>query len=614
MKDHFFPSAQSSLSDKRYGILCRIRVAATALLFIAIGLLQAPAWAYTTQAGKILDDRGNIVTLRGVNWFGFETANHIPHGLWTRNWRSMISQMQTLGFNAVRLPFCPDTLRGAVNSVDYAQNPDLNGLNALAALDLIMKGFNDAGMYVLLDHHRPDCNAISELWYTPSYSEQDWIKDLVFVANRYKQLPHFLGIDLKNEPHGPATWGAGNAATDWNRAAERAATAILAANSRLLIFVEGVQENPACSSATNHWWGGNLEPIACTPLKIPADKLVLSPHVYGPDVFNQPYFNDPNFPHNLPAIWDRHFGFVIAAGYSVVIGEFGGHYAHGGDAKDKIWQDAIVDYLISKGVSSAFYWSWNPNSGDTGGILQDDWQTPWADKVTLLQRLWKTTGGPVVAPPACSDGIDNDGDGLIDYPADPGCESATDNNESNSDPVSAQLSTQVVVKDDFGSGYCADVRIHNSGAGAVDWLVTVPVDGSVTNVWNAKGTQSGTTLQAEGLDWNNLVPGNADVSFGFCASRKTAPPVSGSPAGGQVSTRVVINNDWGTGYCAEVTVSNSSDTPTNWRVTFNVVGKVSQAWNAKVSQSGATVIAEGVDWNKLVPAHGSTGFGFCANR
>jgi endoglucanase len=74
------------------------------------GLLShGSAAAYTAQAGKILDAGGNAVTLRGVNWFGFETANHIPHGLWTRNWRSMIEQMKSLGFNAVRLPFCPDT-------------------------------------------------------------------------------------------------------------------------------------------------------------------------------------------------------------------------------------------------------------------------------------------------------------------------------------------------------------------------------------------------------------------------------------------------------------------------------------------------------------------------
>jgi Tol biopolymer transport system component len=36
-----------------------------------------------------------------------------------------------------------------------------------------------------------------------------------------------------------------------------------------------------------------------------------------------------------------------------------------------------------------------------------------------------------VQPPACSDGVDNDGDGQIDFPADPGCTSASDNNETN---------------------------------------------------------------------------------------------------------------------------------------------------------------------------------------
>ena len=35
------------------------------------------------------------------------------------------------------------------------------------------------------------------------------------------------------------------------------------------------------------------------------------------------------------------------------------------------------------------------------------------------------------ATPACSDGIDNDGDGLVDYPNDPGCTSGTDTDEYN---------------------------------------------------------------------------------------------------------------------------------------------------------------------------------------
>ncbi len=34
-------------------------------------------------------------------------------------------------------------------------------------------------------------------------------------------------------------------------------------------------------------------------------------------------------------------------------------------------------------------------------------------------------------PPQCSDGADNDADGFIDFPSDPGCSSAADNLESN---------------------------------------------------------------------------------------------------------------------------------------------------------------------------------------
>jgi endoglucanase len=32
------------------------------------------------------------------------------------------------------------------------------------------------------------------------------------------------------------------------------------------------------------------------------------------------------------------------------------------------------------------WWSWNPNSGDTGGILKDDWVTVDETKMDFLQE------------------------------------------------------------------------------------------------------------------------------------------------------------------------------------------------------------------------------------
>ena len=185
-------------------------------IVVLCSTVSASAGTYEVSGAAITHD-GQEIQLFGVAWFGAETQDHVPHGLWTRGYQDMIQQIRGQGFNAIRLPFCPDTLQNvAPNSINYAENPELQGLGSLEILDTIVAELDRNQIYVLFDHHRPDCDAISELWYLPGYSEADWIADLVFVASRYASTEHFVGIDLKNEPHGAATWGTGNPATDWD--------------------------------------------------------------------------------------------------------------------------------------------------------------------------------------------------------------------------------------------------------------------------------------------------------------------------------------------------------------------------------------------------------------
>ncbi len=628
-------------------------------------------WGYSTDSGLIRDSDGNKVNLYGVNWFGFETNDHVVHGLWARNWKDMISQIKGLGFTAIRLPFCPQTLNNInPTSINYSKNPDLVGLGSLDIMDQVISELDREGFYILLDHHTSDCQTIEELWYTSNYTEQDWIDDLVFIASRYQGIKGFLGIDIKNEPHGPATWGVGNHATDWNSAAERAASEILAVNPNILIFVQGIESNPVCSGTVNHWWGGNLEPFSCFPLNIPEDKLVLSPHVYGPDVYEQPYFSDPDFPNNMPGIWEQHFGYLVQEGQAVVPGEFGGRYGHGGDPNDKVWQDALIDYFLSKGITNFFYWSWNPNSGDTGGILKDNWQDVWQDKVGLLARLINGSTTPP-AGPACSDSLDNDNDGFVDYPDDPGCNSADDNDETDSPKQGNQLSTKLVISDDWGTGYCADVTVSNTGSEDEDWVVSFTIEGTVKDLWNATYSQAGDLITAQGVSWNNIVNAGSTVTFGFCANRKaplptptpiptpvstptpvptpipTPPPVVFAcsdgldndgdalidypadpgcdnaddsdeynvPSGADdLSIELIITNDWGRGYCADVFVYNNTSTNIDWVVTFDAEGSIRNIWNAVYEQSGEQVIARGASWNNIVNAGSHTTFGYCAIR
>ena len=73
----------------------------------------------------------------------------------------------------------------------------------------------------------------------------------------------------------------------------------------------------------------------------------------------------------------------------------------------------------------------------------------------------------------CSDGIDNDGDGLIDFPADPGCYNANHNNEVNYDPIDPDFAPQTDFKimmnyelgmhcTGFEFAYCCVLPAYNS--------------------------------------------------------------------------------------------------------------------------------------------------------
>jgi aryl-phospho-beta-D-glucosidase BglC (GH1 family) len=234
-----------------------------------------------------------------------------------------------------------------------------------------------------------------ETYNQQPYTEANWLRDLVFIAARYKALPHFLGIDIFNEPSDRVRWASSAGLPDapvtalWKPLAEKAATAILAANPNLLIFVQGITANWDGKEDQNIPinWGENLRPQSYAPLAIAADKLVLSPHSYGPDVSYEKDFDAPNYPANLATNWEILFG-QFSPKFAVVPGEWGGRYGVGGRGlKDKQWQDAFVDYLIGKGMRSSFYWCWSPNSGDTGGILADN-LTVREDKMALLRRLW----------------------------------------------------------------------------------------------------------------------------------------------------------------------------------------------------------------------------------
>jgi len=345
-----------------------------------------------TVGSKVVDANGREVRFTGVAWFGFETKAFAPHGLWARNWQDMLDQIKAAGFNTIRLPFSNQLLDDsstAPDSIDYTKNPDLRGLKGLALMDRIIAGAGQRGLGVILDQHRPNADGQSDLWYTDQVPESRWLGDWTMLARHYRGNSAVIGADLHNEPHGRATWGDNNPQTDWRLASERAGNAILSVNSAWLIFVEGIETYKGDA----YWWGGNLMGAREFPVRLSMpNRLVYSPHDYGPLVYGQKWFTAPDFPNNLPGLWQQHWGYLAQQHTApLVMGEFGGRSV-GGDVEGT-WQRSLIAYLKGNGIGY-WYWSWNPNSGDTGGVLQDDWKTVNEPKLRAIQAYeWPLLGG-----------------------------------------------------------------------------------------------------------------------------------------------------------------------------------------------------------------------------
>lgn len=356
-----------------------------------------------TNGTHILDANNQPVRIAGINWFGFETPNYVVHGLWSRNYKDMLNQIKSLGYNTLRLPYSSQLFDpgSTPNGIDFSKNTDLQGLTGLQIMDKIIGYASQVDLHIILDHHRPDSGSQSALWYTSAYPDSRWISDWQMLAAHYKNNSMVIGADLDNEPHAPACWGCGDPTVDWHLAAERAGDAVLAVNPNWLIFVEGVDCYGPGGSANEsecYWWGGNLQGVSSYPIQLNVpNRLVYSIHDYPASIYGHSWFNASNYPNNLPGVWNTYWGYVLKNGIAPIwVGEFGSRLQ---TTSDQEWLSSLISYLGTgaSGISWTF-WCWNPNSGDTGGILNDDWTTINQIKQNDLDPIEFPLGGSTPTP------------------------------------------------------------------------------------------------------------------------------------------------------------------------------------------------------------------------
>jgi endoglucanase len=497
-----------------------------------------------TSGSKIVDSTGATVKLTGLNWFGMETDNLTFHGLWASvTWRSMMDHMAQLGYNTIRVPYSDDDfVSGKMpNSINSNTNPDLVGLTSLQILDKVVDYAGQKGMRIILDRHRPTTAGQTALWYTSTVPESTWIANWQMLARHYAGNPTVIGADLHNEPHADGTdpngtgscWGCGDTTKDWRLAAQRAGNAILSVNSNWLIFVEGT----SCLSggtpnvwdnvpdAPCDWWGGNLAGVAQYPVQLNvANRVVYSPHDYATSVADQTWFHDPSYPANLPGIWDQFWGYIVKQNIApVMVGEFGTTLS--ADV-DKVWLQNLLSYMNQYGMSFT-YWSWNPDSGDTGGIVSDDWVTVNQAKQSMLQPylvppVGGGTGGTTAPPPTTATASPT----RTTSPTPTRTTSSPTPTSTGGGTGGVSCSVSYSIASSWSGGFTANVTVKNTGTGNWhNWTVkwTAPSGVTLVNGWSATFATSGQAWTVTAPSYATDLAAGASASFGFQANGSSSP-------------------------------------------------------------------------------------------
>ena len=412
-------SQNTSGSGNNGGSEASSDVDVTALLTRSENALQGDDWLYT-DGSSIYDKDGRKVWITGVNWFGYNTGTNVFDGLWNSYFEPTIKAIADHGFNLIRVPMSAQLINewaaGEYPKANYnnAYNLTLNAMNSLEIFEYFLKLAEENGMKVMIDIHSAETNASGHnvnLWYTDKVSVEDYYAALEWMADRYKNNDTIIAYDLKNEPHGKpfegsgaAIWNDSKAANNWKYVAETAAGRILAKNPNVLIVVEGIEIYPIdpSSNADYHstdsadyyfnWWGGNLRGVRDYPVNLGAyqNKLVYSPHDYGPTVYAQPWFEGSyTFDSLMEDCWYDNWFYIQDEDIApLLIGEWGGFMRE----PNLTWMTYLRELIKEHRINHTF-WCLNANSGDTGGLLLDDFTTWDEEKYAFVKEvLWQANG------------------------------------------------------------------------------------------------------------------------------------------------------------------------------------------------------------------------------
>lgn len=169
-----------------------------------------------------------------------------------------------------------------------------------------------------------------------------------------------------------------------------------------------------------------------------------------------------------------------------------------------------------------------------------------------------------------------------------------------------------------GAFYAKNIELRNASTLTCDDAVAQPLPGVPSPATCSDGSKDGNETDVDcGGSCGACANGKQCLLSSDCQNGSCVAGICQQPTG-QVTATVTVFADWGSGYCADLLVTNRSAQPTrNWSVTVNTgAATIYNSWNGNFPQStGSVAVTPAFSWNQVIPAGvTNNSVGFCANR
>lgn len=175
----------------------------------------------------------------------------------------------------------------------------------------------------------------------------------------------------------------------------------------------------------------------------------------------------------------------------------------------------------------------------------------------------------------------------------------------------------------WSGAYNASVSIKNTGKNAIEnWALLFYDEDEIKNIWNGKQVNNDCGLtMIKNAEWNQDIPANGSVNFGFTAEYEDFICLPKSFA---LSTRkykvnaenytvkFIKDSDWVSGYTARVELENHSEAPIeDWEMEFTFPYGIDNLWGGTFSEKAENIFCvRNSGWNQNINKSQSVSFGF----